>query len=59
MGIALLLLLLERGPLSLGRINEELLERKLAAPVYKTEVNGREGFAPLTTRYPSIHKSWH
>jgi hypothetical protein len=28
---------LERGPLSLMRIIEELLERKVAAPVNKTE----------------------
>jgi hypothetical protein len=33
---------LERGPLSLVRITEELLERKVAAPVQKTEINGRE-----------------
>jgi hypothetical protein len=32
---------LERGPLSLVRIIEELLERKVAAPVYKTEINDR------------------
>jgi hypothetical protein len=32
---------LERGPHSLVRITEELLERKVAAPVYKTEINGR------------------
>jgi hypothetical protein len=32
------------------RINEELLERKVAAPVYKTEINGRGGSAALTTR---------
>jgi hypothetical protein len=32
---------LERGPLSLVRIIEELLERTIAAPVYKTEINGR------------------
>jgi hypothetical protein len=31
---------LERGSLSLVRITEELLERKVAAPVYKTEING-------------------
>jgi hypothetical protein len=31
---------LERGPLSLVRIIEELL-KKVAAPVYKTEINGR------------------
>jgi hypothetical protein len=33
---------LERGPLSLVRIIEELLERTVAAPVYKTDMNGRE-----------------
>jgi hypothetical protein len=32
---------LEWGPLSLVRIIEELLERKVAAPVQKTEINGR------------------
>jgi hypothetical protein len=37
----------ERGPLSLVRINEELLERQEA------------GSAALTTRHPSIRKSWH
>jgi hypothetical protein len=31
---------LEWGPLILVRIIEELLERKVAAPVYKTEING-------------------
>jgi hypothetical protein len=31
---------LEQGPLSLVRIIEELLERTVAAPVYKTEING-------------------
>jgi hypothetical protein len=30
---------LERGPLSLVRITEELLERTVAAPVWKTEIN--------------------
>jgi hypothetical protein len=35
---------LERGPLSLTRIIEELLERKVAAPVWKTEINGRGDF---------------
>jgi hypothetical protein len=50
---------LERGPLSLVRINEELLERKVAAPVWKNEINGRRGSAVLTTRHPSIHRSWH
>jgi hypothetical protein len=32
---------LERGPLSLVSIIEELLGRNVAAPVYKTEINGR------------------
>jgi hypothetical protein len=48
---------MERGPLSLVRINEELLERKVAAPVYKTEINDRRGSVALTTRHPSIRKS--
>jgi hypothetical protein len=36
------------------RINEELLERKVAAPVYKTEINDRRGSAALhaTLLYP-------
>jgi hypothetical protein len=50
---------LERGPFSLVSINEELLEKKVAAPVKKTEINGRVGSAALTTRRPSIHNSWH
>jgi hypothetical protein len=32
---------LERDPLSLVRIIEELLERTVAAPVWKIEINGR------------------
>jgi hypothetical protein len=36
------------------RINEELLERKVAAPVKKTEINGCRGSAALTTRHPSL-----
>jgi hypothetical protein len=43
---------LERSPLGLLGINEELLERKVAAPVYKTEINDRVGSAALTTRHP-------
>jgi hypothetical protein len=38
------------------RINEELLERKVAAPVYETEINDRRGSAALNTRHHSIHK---
>jgi hypothetical protein len=32
---------LERGPLSFAKISEELLERKVAARVWKTENHGR------------------
>jgi hypothetical protein len=39
--------------------SEELLVRKIAAPVYKTETNDRRGSAALTTQHPSIRKSWH
>jgi hypothetical protein len=46
---------LEWSPLSLVR----LLERKVTAPVYKTEIKDLEGSAELTKRYPSICKSWH
>jgi hypothetical protein len=41
---------------ALVRINDELRERKVAAPVYKTEINDRGGSAarprdtPLTTK---------
>jgi hypothetical protein len=31
---------MEQGPLNLVRITEELLESKVAATVYKTEING-------------------
>jgi hypothetical protein len=41
---------LERGPLSLVSIIEELLEGKVATPVWKTE-NTAEGSVALTTRY--------
>jgi hypothetical protein len=40
---------LERGPLSLVKIIEELLERTVPAPVYKTEINSR---GELTTLHP-------
>jgi hypothetical protein len=51
---------LERDPLSLVSINEELLERKkIAAPVEKTENNGRGLTAALTTQQLSTPKSWH
>jgi hypothetical protein len=43
---------LERGLPSLVWIIEELLERKVAAQVYKTEINGRGGIVALSTRHP-------
>jgi hypothetical protein len=48
---------LERDSLSLVRINEELPERKVAAPVKETEIKGRAGFAALTKRHSCIRKS--
>jgi hypothetical protein len=42
---------LERGPLSLVSTTEELLDRKVAAPVYKTE-NTAVGSVTLTTWHP-------
>jgi hypothetical protein len=35
------------------------LEEKLAAPVYKTEIDGGVSSANLTLRDASIRKSWH
>jgi hypothetical protein len=45
---------LQQAPPSLVRIIEELLERKVAAPVYKTKINGRgDSFRwPRDTLYP-------
>jgi hypothetical protein len=34
-------------------------KEKVAAPVYKTEFNGRGGSAALTTQHPSIRKILH
>jgi hypothetical protein len=48
---------LERGPLGLVSTNEELLDRKVAAPVYKTESTA-EGFRHADHVAPSIRKSW-
>jgi hypothetical protein len=39
---------LEWVPLSLVSINEKLLERKVAAPFYKTEINGHGVSTVLT-----------
>jgi hypothetical protein len=48
---------LERGPLSLVSTTEELLDRKVAAPVYKTE-NTAVGIRHAAHAAPPIHKSW-
>jgi hypothetical protein len=34
------------------------VKEKVAAPVYKTEINDHGGFAALTTPHPSIRKIW-
>jgi hypothetical protein len=49
---------LERGPISLVSATEELLERKVAAPVYKTD-NTAVGIRHADHVAPSIRKSWH
>jgi hypothetical protein len=49
---------LERGPLSLVSTTEELLDRKVAAPVYKSE-NTAVGIRHADHSPPSIRKSWH
>jgi hypothetical protein len=48
---------LERGPLSLVSTTEELLDRKVAAPVGKTE-NTAVGIRHADHVAPSIRKSW-
>jgi hypothetical protein len=48
---------LERGPLSLVSTTEELLDRKVSAPVYKTE-NTAVGIRHADHVAPSIRKSW-
>jgi hypothetical protein len=47
---------LERGPLSLVSTTKELLDRKVAAPVYKTENTAVGRHADYVA--PSIRKSW-
>jgi hypothetical protein len=48
---------LELGPLSLVSTTEELLDRKVTAPVYKTE--NTAVVIPHTDHVaPSMHKSW-
>jgi hypothetical protein len=48
---------LERDPLSLVSTTEELLDRKVAAPVLKTE-NTAVGIRHAAHVAPSIRKSW-
>jgi hypothetical protein len=48
---------LERGPLSLVSTTEELLDRKVATPVYKTE-NTAAGIRHADRVAPFIRKSW-
>jgi hypothetical protein len=48
---------LERGPHSLVNTTEELLDRKVAAPVYKTE-NTAVGIRHADHVAPSNRKSW-
>jgi hypothetical protein len=48
---------LERGPLTLMSTNEELLDRKVAAPVYKTK-NTAVGIRHADHVAPPIRKSW-
>jgi hypothetical protein len=48
---------LERGALSLVSTTEELLDRKVAAPVYKTE-NTAVGIRHAVHVAPSIRKIW-
>jgi hypothetical protein len=49
---------LERSPLSLVSTTEELLDRNVAAPVYKTE-NTAVGIRHSDHVAPSIRKLWH
>jgi hypothetical protein len=48
---------MEQGPLSLVSTIEELLDRKVAAPVCKTE-NTAVGIRHADHVAPSIRKSW-
>jgi hypothetical protein len=50
---------LERGPLSLVSTTEELLDRKSSGSGLEHWDYGGRGSALLTTRHPSIRKSWH
>jgi hypothetical protein len=47
---------LERGPLSLVSITEELLGRKSSGHGLENRDYGRKGSTVLAMRHPSIHK---
>jgi hypothetical protein len=49
---------LEWSPLSLLSLTDELLERKSSCSGSENRDYGRRGSAALTTRHPSIRKSW-
>jgi hypothetical protein len=49
---------LERGPLSLVRIIEELLEWKSSGSGQENRINGR-GIRCADHATPSVRKSWH
>jgi hypothetical protein len=50
---------LERGPVSLVSKIEELLDRKSRGSGLEIRDYGRRGSTALSTRLPSILKSWH
>jgi hypothetical protein len=50
---------LEWGPLILVSTIEELLERKSSGSGLENRDYSCRGSASLTTRHPSIRKSWH
>jgi hypothetical protein len=50
---------LERGPLSLVSTAEELLERESSGCGLENRDYGSRGSVAVTTRHPSIRKSWH
>jgi hypothetical protein len=50
---------LERGPLSLVSITEELLERNNSSSDLENLDYGRRGSVALTMRHPSVRRSWH
>jgi hypothetical protein len=49
---------LERGPLSLVSTTEELLGRISSGFSLENQDHDRTGYSALTTRHPSIPKSW-